>query len=182
VIDTAAPGAEDRFAAAEPELVRGLAEIRDQIRADAELSERIRKKFQIKNTTGYRLCAFLDADTPLEIFRRLLIGSEGTLAFISEAVFETVAKPTLTTVSWLHFDGIESATEPVPALVDAGATAVELMVAPALMVAAQHIAGAPQDWLELPPTSAARSSSSAPVGRRARPAGRGTEEILRGQS
>ena len=43
----------------------------------------------------------------------------------------------------------------MPALVESGATAVELMVAPALMVAAQNIAGAPQDWLELPPTSAA---------------------------
>jgi D-lactate dehydrogenase len=155
VIDTAAPDAAERFAAAEPELARGLAEIRDEIRADAELSERIRKKFRIKNTTGYRLCAFLDADEPVEIFRRLLIGSEGTLAFIAEAVFETVPKPSRTTVSWLHFDGIESATEPVPALVESGATAVELMVAPALMVAAQNIAGAPQDWLELPPTSAA---------------------------
>ena len=91
----------------------------------------------------------------MEIFRRLLVGSEGTLAFIAEAVFETVPKPSKTTVSWLHFDGIESATEPVPALVESGATAVELMVAPALMVAAQNIAGAPQDWLELPPTSAA---------------------------
>jgi D-lactate dehydrogenase len=66
-----------------------------------------------------------------------------------------VPKPPKTTISWLHFDGIESATEPVPALVSSGATAVELMVAPALMVAAQNIAGAPQDWLELPPTSAA---------------------------
>jgi D-lactate dehydrogenase len=155
VIDTAAPGAEERFAEAEPELARGLAEIRDELGADPELTERIRKKFRIKNTTGYRLCAFLDADTPVEIFRRLLVGSEGTLAFIAEAVFETVPKPSKTTVSWLHFDGIESATEPVPALVECGATAVELMVAPALMVAAQNIAGAPQDWLELPPTSAA---------------------------
>ncbi len=155
VIDTAAPNAAERFAEAEPELANGLAEIRDEIRADAELSERIRKKFRIKNTTGYRLCAFLDADEPVEIFRRLLIGSEGTLGFIAEAVFETVPKPSRTTVSWLHFDGIESATEPVPALVEAGASAVELMVAPALMVAAQNIAGAPQDWLELPPTSAA---------------------------
>ncbi len=155
VIDTAAPDAAERFAEAEPELARGLAEIRDEIRADDELSERIRKKFRIKNTTGYRLCAFLDADEPVEIFRRLLIGSEGTLGFIAEAVLETVVKPSRTTVSWLHFDGIESATEPVPALVEAGATAVELMVAPALMVAAQNIAGAPQDWLELPPTSAA---------------------------
>ena len=155
VIDTAAPDAAERFAEAEPDLAKGLAEIRDEIRADSELSERIRRKFQIKNTTGYRLCAFLDADEPVEIFRRLLIGSEGTIGFIAEAVMETVPKPSRTTVSWLHFDGIESATEPVPALVEAGASAVELMVAPALMVAAQNIAGAPQDWLELPPTSAA---------------------------
>src|SRR5512132_16302 len=155
VIDTGAGEARERFAAAEPELARGLAEIRDEIRADTELSERIRKKFRIKNTTGYRLIAFLDEDEPVEIFRRLLIGSEGTLGFIAEVVFETVPLPAKTTISWLHFDGIESATEPVPALVDAGATAVELMVAPALMVAAQNIAGSPQDWLELPPTSAA---------------------------
>ena len=78
-IDTAAPDAAERFARAEPELAAGLAEIRDEIRADAELCERIRRKFAIKNTTGYRLCAFLDADEPLEIFRRLLVGSEGTL-------------------------------------------------------------------------------------------------------
>jgi D-lactate dehydrogenase len=155
VIDTAASGASERFEAGEPELARGLAEIRDEIRADGELSERIRRKFEIKNTTGYRLCAFLDADEPVEIFRRLLIGSEGTLAFTAEAVFDTVPLPPKTTVSWLHFDGIESATEPVPALVAAGATAVELMVAPALMVASQNIAGAPQDWMELPPESAA---------------------------
>jgi D-lactate dehydrogenase len=155
VIDTAAPDADERFAAAEPELARGLAEIRDQIRGDEGLSARIRKKFEIKNTTGYRLCAFLDEDEPVQIFRRLLIGSEGTLGFIAEAVIDTVPKPARTTVSWLHFDGIESATQPVPALVASGATAVELMVAPALMVAAQNIAGAPQDWLELPPTSAA---------------------------
>ncbi|HET9119045.1 MAG TPA: FAD-binding and (Fe-S)-binding domain-containing protein [Solirubrobacterales bacterium] len=155
VIDTAAPDAGERFERAEPDLARGLAEIRDEIRADDELRERIRRKFRIKNTTGYRLCAFLDEDEPVQIFRRLLIGSEGTLAFIAEAVFETVPKPPRTTVSWLHFDGIESATEPVPALVEVGATAVELMVAPALMVAAQNIAGAPQDWLELPPSSAA---------------------------
>ena len=154
-IDTAAPDAAVRFAKAAPELANGLAEIRDEIRADDQLSERIRKKFRIKNTMGYRLCAFLDADEPVEIFRRLMIGSEGTLGFIAEAVIETVPLPRRTTVSWLHFDGIESATEPVPALVESGATAVELMVAPALMVAAQNIAGAPQDWMELPPTSAA---------------------------
>ncbi len=155
VIDTAAPDAEERFAAAEPELARGLLELRDELRADAELAERVRRKFEIKNTTGYRLCAFLDADTPLEIFRRMVVGSEGTLAFIADATFETRPEPAHTTVSWIHFNSIEEAVEPVSELVAAGARATELMVAPALMVAAYNIPGTPEHWKELPLESAA---------------------------
>jgi D-lactate dehydrogenase len=60
-IDTAAQNAEQRFAAVAPELARGLQQIRDELRADPELSERVRRKFEIKNTTGYRLCAFVCA-------------------------------------------------------------------------------------------------------------------------
>jgi D-lactate dehydrogenase len=153
-IDTAAAGAAERFAAAEPELAAGLAAIRDEIRADAELSERVRRKFAIKNTTGYRLCAFLDADEPLQIFRRLLVGSEGTLGFVAEAVFETLPLPARTTTAWVHFPGVEEAIAPVRELVDCGATAVELMVAPALITAAWNMPGAPEEWKELPPESA----------------------------
>ena len=153
-IDTAEPGAAERFAVEEPELAAGLAAIRDEIRADAELSERIRRKFAIKNTTGYRLCAFLDADEPLEIFRRLVVGSEGTLAFVAEAVFETVPLPARTTTAWVHFPGIDEAIAPVRDLVESGATAVELMVAPALITAAWNMVGAPEEWKELPPESA----------------------------
>ncbi len=153
-IDTAAPDAAERFAAAEPKLAAGLEAIRDEIRADSELSERIRRKFAIKNTTGYRLCAFLDADEPLEIFRRLVVGSEGTLAFVAEAVFETVPRPARTTTAWVHFPGIDEAIAPVRDLVESGATAVELMVAPALITAAWNMVGAPEEWKELPPESA----------------------------
>jgi D-lactate dehydrogenase len=153
-IDTAAPDAEERFAAAEPELAAGLLAIRAEILADAELSERIRRKFAIKNTTGYRLCAFLDAEQPLEIFRRLVVGSEGTLAFLAEVVFETVPLPPRTTTAWVHFPDIDQAIEPVRELVDAGASAVELMVAPALITAAWNMVGAPAEWKELPPDSA----------------------------
>ena len=124
----------------------------------ATCASRIARKFEIKNTTGYRLCAFLDGDEPLEIFRRLLIGSEGTLAFIAEAVYETVALPARTTLTWIHFDSIAAATAPVADLVAAGATAVELMVAPALMVAANSIPGTPR----------ALEGTAARVGRAAR--------------
>ena len=153
-IDTAEAGAAERFAREEPKLAAGLAVIRDEIRADAELSERIRRKFAIKNTTGYRLCAFLDADEPLEIFRRLVVGSEGTLAFVAEAVFETVPVPARTTTAWIHFPGIEEAIAPVRDFVESGARAVELMVAPALITAAWNMVGAPEEWKELPPESA----------------------------
>jgi D-lactate dehydrogenase len=54
------------------------------------LAARIRSKYKMKNTTGYSLNAFLDFATPVEIFSHLLIGAEGTLAFIAEAVLETV--------------------------------------------------------------------------------------------
>ncbi|HWH44183.1 MAG TPA: FAD-binding and (Fe-S)-binding domain-containing protein [Thermoleophilaceae bacterium] len=152
VIDTAAPDAGERL---DPGIALGLAEIRDEIRADPELSERIRSKFRIKNTTGYRLCAFLDADEPVEILRRLVVGSEGTLAFIAEAVFETVPVPRQKTTALLLFPSIDAAAAAVPPLVACGSSATELMVATTLLVAAHNFEGAPERWKELPPDAAA---------------------------
>ena len=83
-----------------------------------------------------------------------MVGSEGTLAFVAEAVFETVPRPARTTTAWVHFPDIDQAIDPVRELVDAGATAVELMVAPALITAAWNMHGAPEEWKELPPESA----------------------------
>ncbi len=155
IIDTAAPGAEGRFAAAEPALAEGLLEIRDEIRADEQLAQRIKRKFEIKNTTGYRLCAFLDAETPLEIFRRLLIGSEGTLAFVAEAVFATLPLRRHTTIALVFFPNIDAAADAVEPLVAAGATATELMVAPTLIAASYNMPGTPERWQTLPPDAAA---------------------------
>ena len=155
VIDTADPDAEARFARAAPELAAGLADLRDELRADAELAERVRRKFEIKNTTGYRLCAFLDADAPLEIFRRLVVGSEGTLAFLAEAEFVTVPLRPCTTIALVSFASIDAAVAAVEPLVAAGATATELMVAPTLIAAAWNMPGTPEAWKELPPDSAA---------------------------
>jgi D-lactate dehydrogenase len=155
VIDTEDPDAEERFAAAAPELARGLERIRDELRADRELSARVASKFKIKNTMGYRLCAFLDADEPLEIFRRLVVGSEGTLAFVAEAVLETVPFGRHATVALVPFHDIDAAADAVGPLVAAGASATELMVAPTLIAAAYNMPGTPERWKTLPPESAA---------------------------
>lgn len=155
VIDTAAADAEQRFAAEAPELAAGLEQIRDELRADEQLAERVARKFSIKNTMGYRLCAFLDAETPLEIFRRLVIGSEGTLAFVAEAVFETLPLRPHTTLALISFEDLDGAAGAVGELVGAGASATELLVAPILIAAAYNMPGMPEAWKELPPTSAA---------------------------
>jgi D-lactate dehydrogenase len=155
VIDTAAPDAEAAFAAAEPDLAQGLLQLREELLADAELAQRVRHKYSIRNTNGYALSALLDADTPLEIFRRLIVGSEGTLAFLAEAVIDTIPAPTNTTVSWIVLPSISEAAALVPGLVALGAEAVELMLAPALAAAAQAFPGTPQYWRSLDPNAAA---------------------------
>jgi D-lactate dehydrogenase len=149
VIDTAAVGAEQTFAAAAPELAAGLIQVRSEIEADSELVERIRLKYSIKNTNGYRLDAFLDGDTPLEIFRRLLVGSQGTLAFLAEVVFDTVPFGRRHTTALLIFPTLEQGAAAVPAFVDAGARAVEMMDANTLRLSADK-PGAPETWSQLP--------------------------------
>jgi D-lactate dehydrogenase len=155
VIDTSAPGAEAAFERAEPDLAIGLLELRGQLLADRELVDRVRRKYAIRNTHGYRLCALLDGETPLEIFRRLLVGSEGTLAFVAEAVIDTVPVPSVTSVAWVPVPTIDEAVGLVPGLVGLGATAVELMVAPALTAAGHAFAHTPTYWRTLDPKAAA---------------------------
>jgi len=155
VIDTSKPDAEKAFALAEPQLAKGLLELRKELLADPALADRTRRKYAIRNTHGLRLCALLDGETPLEIFRRLLVGSEGTLAFIAEAVIETIPAPRVTSVAWIPVPTIDEAIALVPGLVDLGATAVELMVAPALTAAGQAFAETPCYWKTLDPKAAA---------------------------
>ena len=70
---------------------------RDRVRNDAELVTRIRRKHLVKNVMGYGLRSFLDAEEPIDILARLLVGSEGTLAFISSAISRALIMPS----SWL---------------------------------------------------------------------------------
>ena len=132
VINTADPNAEQRFQQLEPKLTAGLLTLRQQILANEQLTQRIRAKYRLKNTTGYALNAFIDFETPLEIFQHLLIGSEGTLAFIAEAVLNTVPFLAHKYTGLLIFPTIHAACEAIAPFRDAGAKAIELMDGAAL--------------------------------------------------
>ncbi|CAL9372449.1 hypothetical protein SUDANB120_00891 [Streptomyces sp. enrichment culture] len=149
VVDTADPLADEALARAEPGLCRGLIEIKREIEADTGLASRIRAKYAIKNTTGYRLDAFLDGTTPVEILRGLMVGSEGTLGFLAELVFDTLPLHRAAAAALLFFPSLPAAAAAVPLFNDAGAAAVELMDGNTLRACA-GAAGAPADWAGLP--------------------------------
>ena len=85
VLDTADPASVAAFERTHAALLSGVSDLARRVQADAQLSALIRRKFAIKCTTGYSLNALVDfpADRPVEIVKRLLVGSEGTLAFVS---------------------------------------------------------------------------------------------------
>lgn len=149
VVDTGSPTADEDLARAEPRLCEELLALKAEIEADAGLTARIRAKYEIKNTNGYRLDAFLDGSTPVEILRGLMVGSEGTFGFISEVVFDTLPLDRRVSTGLLFFPSLTAAAAAVPHFNDAGAIAVELMDGNTLR-ASVSVQGVPADWAALP--------------------------------
>jgi len=127
VIDTSQPDADAQFHAHEPELARGVLELKQKLECNADLRERVRTKYKRKNTTGYSLNAFLDFDTAADIFQHLLIGAEGTLAFIAEAVLNTVPDLPVKYTGLLLYSDLYAAADSIVPLRTAGAKALEIM-------------------------------------------------------
>jgi D-lactate dehydrogenase len=137
ILDTGAADADERLRAAEPRLSAGLERLRDRVRGNAESVATIRRLYSIKNTMGYGLNSFLDHDRPIDLLEHLVIGSEGTLAFVAEATFRTVPVKPFVATGLLMFSDLAGATSSLPALVAAGFATVELMDATSLKVAQQ---------------------------------------------
>ena len=135
VIDTADPDSDIILRLHEPTLVNGLLMLRRRIRGNPETEAEVRRLFAIKNTMGYGVNALLDFHRPVDIARHLLIGSEGTLAFIAEATFRTLPLKRHAATGLAIFASLEDATTALPSLVAAGFDAIELMDATSLRVA-----------------------------------------------
>jgi D-lactate dehydrogenase len=134
VVDTAAPDANQKLRHHEPELFDGLLRLRDRVRTNPNSVSIIEHQFSMKNTMGYGLNSLLDHDEPAELLARLVIGSEGTLGFVAEAVFRTLPLLGHAATGLVIFDSLLAANEALPDIVATGATAIELMDAQSLRV------------------------------------------------
>ena len=141
LIDSSKTDADDNLRINEPEIYAGLISLRKRIVEKPQLVEKIKNAYSIKNTMGYGLNSFVDFEKPIDILTHLIVGSEGTLAFIAEATFNTLPLLSKSATSLLIFDELELATKSLPTLKDSDAAVIELLDISSLKVAQrEHMA------------------------------------------
>jgi D-lactate dehydrogenase len=134
VIDTGAPDADTKLRTLEPELYEGLLKLRQRVISNPASVAKLAQQFSMKNTMGYGLNSLVDYSTPAEILTHLLIGSEGTLAFVASATFRTIPVRAHVATALVVFPDLYAANNSLPGLVATGAATLELMDATSLRV------------------------------------------------
>lgn len=115
-LNTASQESRENFEEDHPDFLRRICELRDQVRSNKELSARIRYKYSIKNVTGLNILPFLVYDDPFDIIAHLMVGSEGTLAFLSGVTMKTEYDYPHKASAMLYFSDIKEACLAVVAM------------------------------------------------------------------
>ncbi|TAJ13721.1 FAD-binding oxidoreductase [Marinilabiliaceae bacterium JC017] len=142
LLDTMSDQSRRDFERTQNELLRKVTSIRDRVRENPRVADKIKAKYQLKNTTGYGMNTFVDYTDPIDIIQHLMVGSEGTLGFISDVTFETVANHPYKTCALLFLRNIRDAAAAVIPLRQCEVSAAELMDRNALR-AVQDVEGMP---------------------------------------
>lgn len=126
-LDTEDPASVAAFEQSHATLLDELARLGRETRANTALADKIRHKYRLKNTTGLSLNSLIDYDQPLDILQHLLVGSEGTLGFISAVTYDTVPDHPHKASALLVFPTVESCCRAVTVLKPQPVSAVELL-------------------------------------------------------
>ncbi|HSC54752.1 MAG TPA: FAD-binding and (Fe-S)-binding domain-containing protein [Phnomibacter sp.] len=127
ILDTADAASVQAFKKTQAALIKEIETLRDEIKNNPALFNRIKNKFKIKNTTGYSINALVDYEDPIEIIKHLMVGSEGTLAFISNVTLNTVTDEKYKACSLVIFNSIFDACNATALLKSSPVSAVELL-------------------------------------------------------
>ena len=120
ILDTSDKKSIDQFLKEKPQMVEDILQLRKEILADDELTHLIHHKYKIKNTTGYGLNSLVDFEDIIDIINHLFIGSEGTLGFVSEIVYNTVEDVPHKGCGLMFFSTLNDASLAVVALANMG--------------------------------------------------------------
>ncbi|WP_415901945.1 FAD-binding and (Fe-S)-binding domain-containing protein [Neptuniibacter sp. QD29_5] len=110
VLDTGSEESREAFRVSHAGMIADVEALSKKLRNNTALSKRILRKYEVKNTTGYGLRSLIEWDDPIDIIGRLMIGSEGTLGFISEITHNTIRKYPLKASAFLVFPDIRTAS------------------------------------------------------------------------
>lgn len=113
ILDTGNESSKQEFLLTHRDFIRRICDLRDQIHSDTKLADRIRHKYSIKNVTGLNLLPFVLYDDPFDIIAHLMVGSEGTLAFLSEVTMKTEYDYPYKASAMLYFKDIREACRAV---------------------------------------------------------------------
>lgn len=129
VLDTGDEASREAFRASHRDFVKAIEDLRDEVARDRELTERIKYKYSIKNVTGLNLLPLVRFEDPFDIIAHLLVGSEGTLAFMSRVTMKTLPVAPFKASAMIYFKSIREAAEAVVAMkkADAPVSAAELL-------------------------------------------------------
>ena len=116
LLDTGNSVSRAAFEVTHRNFIRRICTLRDEVRADKKLAERIRYKYSIKNVTGLNLLPFVRFDDPFDIITHLMVGSEGTLAFLSQVTMQTEYDYPFKASAMLYFKTIKDACRAVVAM------------------------------------------------------------------
>ena len=89
ILDTGDQASRSQFLMSHARFVRKIDDLRIQTQKNKALCELIRKKYAIKNVTGLTILPFVEYTDPFDIIAHLMVGSEGTLAFLSSVTMST---------------------------------------------------------------------------------------------
>lgn len=113
VLDTGDPASRKAFETSHPAMISRIRALQSRIKSDPALVERIQYKYSIKNVTGLNLRPFIAYDDPFDIIAHCMVGSEGTLAFLSEITMDTVYNYPYKASAMLYFRTLRAASEAV---------------------------------------------------------------------
>ncbi len=116
VLDTGSEESRRNFRNTHPEFLKKIEALRDKVRADEKLASRIRTKYSIKNVTGLNIRPLIAYDDPFDIIAHSMVGSEGTLAFLSEVTMKTLIDYKYKASAMVYFYTMKESCEAVVAM------------------------------------------------------------------